>query len=96
LTTGAVDKWPIKTALAPPYEPVVQPVPSTAKPWDDRKAGECQWIIGDVPGEMRLALTCCARTAATYCGFHAELAFRAPPPKQRTGNELARALRRYI
>ena len=64
---------------------------SSPRPWEDRKAGECRWPIGE-------GLSCCEpATDHRYCAEHAQMSRRAVvgrrPP---TANELARSLRRYV
>lgn len=57
----------------------------------------CKWPIGD-PAEA--GFTFCGRRRGegegSYCVEHARLAYQPAPTKNRTGNELARSLRRYV
>lgn len=56
--------------------------------------GECRWPIGDPSGPD---FTFCGHHAdGAYCGKHAARAYVSAPPSKRTGNQLARSLRRYV
>lgn len=59
------------------------------------RAFECRWPIGD-PGDD--GFTLCGQSAAgPYCAHHKAFAYQPLKPNQpRSGNELARALRRYV
>jgi hypothetical protein len=62
---------------------------STPRPFTERPAFGCKWPIGDE------AWSCCLRSeTGRYCPTH-EAMSRGAQPKARTGNELARSLRRY-
>lgn len=55
----------------------------------------CRWPIDAEDGQT---LFCClsARDGQVYCATHAAMAVNPTQPKERTGNQLARALRRWV
>lgn len=54
----------------------------------------CKWPCGGDGAEM-LQCGCERVEGGPYCEAHAAVAFKPVPPKQKTGNDLARSLRRY-
>lgn len=66
--------------------------------WKVALKGECNFILQDIVGSMSDALCCAAETnpGERYCPIHmARCASPLASGKPRTGNELARALRRF-
>ena len=85
---GATIKGIVRPAL-----PGSSPVPFHAVP-----KGCCVFILGDMPGEMDMALTC-ALPGHPYCEEHAEICGGSAHVSAKPGaaaKELARSLRRYI
>lgn len=54
----------------------------------------CKWPIGD-PSSEGFGFCGRRRERGSYCEHHARIGY-TPPVKNRTGNELARSLRRYV
>lgn len=54
---------------------------------------QCRWPID---AEGGATLFCCQDTSGVYCATHAAMAVNPTQPKERTGNQLARALRRWV
>lgn len=67
------------------------PVPfgSPGCKWPISGSGADMMVCGDVRDEAR-------GEHCPYCPRHAEVAYQPPPKGARTGNELARSLRRYV
>ena len=86
-------------ATASMYRLEKQPLPgSNPVPFHQVPRGHCVYILGDMPGEMDMALTC-ALPGHPYCEEHAEICGGATQYSSKPGaaaRELARSLRRYI
>lgn len=71
---------PRKTPTPQPYKPrleakVMTETPQTvefAKPWEERRFGECAWLIND---ETPWIACCAPISRRSYCEFHASKAF---------------------
>ena len=78
---------------------VREPLPgSSPVPFHAVPKGCCVFILGDMPGEMDMALTC-ALPGHPYCEGHQELCGGGTQYSSKPGvaaRELARSLRRYI
>ncbi len=89
----------MSTALRRPSSPP-KPLPEPpaivdathAKPWGERKAGECAFPIS---GDGEATLSCCTPTTARYCKAHAEIMY-APPKAPRTEAQAAGDVRRQL
>ncbi|HWE47547.1 MAG TPA: GcrA family cell cycle regulator [Caulobacteraceae bacterium] len=85
---------PIQRPAAPLPSPVLD-LPGTATVLT-LGAHMCKWPIGD-PSTDEFSF--CGRVASSegpYCIEHARVAYQPPQKKKSGGNDLARALRRYI
>ena len=85
---------PIQRQAAPVPSPVLD-LPGTATVLT-LGAHMCKWPIGD-PSTDEFSF--CGRVASQegpYCVEHARVAYQPPQKKKSGGNDLARALRRYI
>lgn len=73
-----------------PHKPRLEVVPPTAKPWTERKAGECNWPIA---GEGADTISCCRPSAGRWCEEHNAIGCIAP---QTDAKRLFRILRRAV
>lgn len=76
------------TRLKPmPPPPASQPIDATkAKPWTERRFGECAYPVG---GEMADTLSCCLPAEGNYCPRHRAIMFVVPHTTPRSLMKMA-------